>query len=304
MFSTTLLDGFRASVLEQSLGVYGVHVYQEGRGEAEHRFRADDRAHLYSASKTFTALAIGMAEAEGRLALTDRALDFFPALRAAAASGSEAITVRDLLHMRAGHDAALFSTDARSHELTRDWAEVFFSLPMARAAGVDFLYDNGCTYMLSRIVEAVSGEGLRAYLMPRLFVPLDIPNPQWDTCPRGHALGAVGLHLRTAELGRLGRLLLQDGQWADRALVPSAYTARMVSDIVPTRGFGDAECVPGYGYQVWRCTWPEAYRADGKYGQYSIVLPRERAVVSVSAHNEGCAYEILRAVWREILVRL
>jgi CubicO group peptidase (beta-lactamase class C family) len=221
-----------------------------------------------------------------------------------ASHGSEEITVRDLLHMRAGHAESLFSTSESTWERERDWAEVFFQTPMKSPAGTAFLYDNGCTYMLSRIVEATSGKTLRDYLMPRLFAPLDIFYPQWHACPGGHTLGAVGLYLTAGEFARLGILMLQNGVWNEKQLVPEEYIRAATEDTVETAGFEDAENRCGYGYQLWRCTVPGAYRADGKYGQYSIVLPDKEAVVAVTAHNAVCANDILRSVWAEILPRL
>ncbi|MCM3659955.1 hypothetical protein M3148_02935 [Georgenia satyanarayanai] len=52
---------------------------------------------------------------------------------------------------------------------------------------------------------------------------------------------------------------------------------------------------------MWACTPDGAWRADGKYGQFSVVLPRHRAAVTITAHHEGAANDILRAVWDELL---
>jgi CubicO group peptidase (beta-lactamase class C family) len=298
-----ILEGFGRAVREQSLGAFAAHVWQRGEGTGL-LFCDGEREHLYSGSKAFASMAVGMAAGEGRLDLSDRALDFFPQYKDAAAPGSEGITVRDLLHMQAGHAESLFSTREDTWERERDWAGAFFQRPMAAPAGTVFLYDNGCTYMLSRIVEAVSGETLRGYLMPRLFAPLDIFYPQWHACPGGHTLGAVGLYLTAEEFSRLGILMLQNGVWKGKQLVPEGYVRAASGDTVETAGFEDAENRCGYGYQLWRCTIPGAFRADGKYGQYSIVLPDREAVVAVTAHNATCANDILRAVWAEILPRL
>jgi CubicO group peptidase (beta-lactamase class C family) len=300
--NTEILDTFMA--VANRLGVYGIHLYQEGRGSTERRLRSNERVHLFSGSKAFTSMAVGIAAEEKRLSLTDTALSFFPQFRDIAAEGAEAITVTDLLQMRAGHENTLFTTVEAPHEPNRDWAEAFFRRPLIHPAGTVFLYDNGCTYMLSRIVEAVSGQTLRDYLMPRLFSPLGISNPQWHTCPGGHTLGAIGLYLTTEEFSRLGILLLQEGRWEDKQIVPASYIRLAATDLVEAQGFPDAENRQGYGYQLWRCTVSGAYRADGKYGQYAIVLPDRRAVVTVTAHNEQNANDILRAVWREVLPRL
>lgn len=299
-----LLDGFRVAVQEKNLGVYGVHIYREGEGCLQYQFRSEERVHLFSGSKTFTSLAVGMAIEEGRFALDTPAIDFFPSLRNNREEGNEKITVRDLLQMRAGHASSLFSTDEDSHERKKDWAECFFWQPVFAPAGTVFLYNNGCSYMLSRIVEAASGQTLRDYLMPRLFNPLGIFNPQWHTCPGGHSLGAIGLYLKTSEFALLGRLLLQNGAWEGQQLVPAGYLRQAVEDTVQTQGFEDEECRQGYGYQMWRCSLPGAFRADGKYGQYSVVLPNRRAVVTITAHNEAATYDILRAIWNELLPRM
>lgn len=299
----TMLEGFYAAALGKDLGVLGIHVYQKGES-VQFLFRDDERNHLYSGSKAFTSMAVGIAAGEGLLSLNDRALDYFPACKVTAADGNENITIKDLLQMRVGHEKSLFDVSEVSWERQRDWAESFFATPMYTSAGTAFLYDNGSTYMLSRIVEAASGATLRDYLMPRLFGPLGIFNPQWHTCPKGHSLGAIGLYLTTEEFSRLGILLLQNGRWQGRQLVPEEYVRVAANDTVTVEDFGDDENRQGYGYQLWRCTVAGAFRADGKYGQYSIVLPDRDAVVTVTAHNERCANDILRAVWSELLPKL
>jgi len=302
--NASIFEAFRETVIKKQLDVYGIHIFREGKNSCEYRFRSNERVHLYSGSKAFVSMAVGVAESEKLLALSDSVLSFFPEYSYCAAKGAEEITVRDLLQMRAGHGKSLFTTDEQSHERVCDWAELFFRQPQEHPAGASFLYDNGCTYMLSRVVEAVSGRTLRDYLMPRLFEPLGIFNPQWHTCPGGHSLGAVGLYLNTEEFSRLGILMLGHGRWKERQIVPEEYMKLAVEDTVEVEGFSDEENRQGYGYQLWRCTVPGAFRADGKYGQYSIVLPEHRAVVTVTAHNEQTANDILRAVWSEVLPRL
>ncbi len=292
----SLLTDFRLSVLEKNLGVYGIHVYQNGKTLAEHRFRSNDKVNLYSGSKTFSSSGIGIAEGEGRLKLSDFALDFFPEYRAIAPAGNEKITVRHLLQMSSGHMAE----DYRQDDPT-DRAKIFFSVEMKEEAGSHFYYENLCTYMLGRIVEKVTGETMLAYLKPRLFDPLGIVNPQWLTCPNGHTLCSTSLLLTTEEFSRVGITLLQNGVYNDKQVVPADYVARMHSDWADTSNRDDPESSGGYGYQVWKCTPEGAYRADGMYGQFSVVLPEYNAVITVTSHNENTPNDILRAMWSDIL---
>jgi CubicO group peptidase (beta-lactamase class C family) len=82
--------------------LYGVHVYRRGAEPVERRLRSDDRENLCSVSKTFTSVALGIAEAEGRLALDDPAHNYFPEFKKSAAPGLERVTLRHLLTMTSG----------------------------------------------------------------------------------------------------------------------------------------------------------------------------------------------------------
>lgn len=294
----SLFNQFRLTAAEQNLGVYGIHLYQEGKGSISHRFRSNDRECLYSASKTFCSVAVGICQDEGKLRLSDPVISYFPEFEKLASSGSEKITLRDLLHMAAGKDVALFSVDEEQYV---DWAELFFKDPMQREPGEKFFYANACTYMLGRVVEKVSGKNLREFLMPKLFEPLEIFNPQWETCPTGHTIAATGLYLTTEELSRMGRLLLQNGVYHDRQIVSAEYVSAMQNDIISTAHWvPDSEHMQGYGYQVWRCTQPGVYRLDGMYGQFSVIDPEKKAVATVTAHNEKCPNDIVRAVLNDV----
>jgi CubicO group peptidase (beta-lactamase class C family) len=118
----------------------------------------------------------------------------------------------------------------------------------------------------------------------------------------GFALGAVGLQLRTSEITRIAQLLLHEGTCGRRRLVPGDYIARMTADTTDT---GRAE--PDnrtYGLHVWLCARDGAWRMDGIYGQFGIVLPGHRACVSVMAHYLGPTTRILDCVWEHIVPAL
>jgi len=305
MLDSSLLTDFRLTCLERHLGVNGVHVYQQGVGEVAHYFQADDRAELWSASKTFTSVAIGMCAAEGRLQLTDPVLGFFPEFADGAAPGTQAMRIVDLLQMRSGKDFEELP-EATSDEVEHaDWAELYFRAPQDTPPASHFFYANGSTYMLSRLVEKTSGLVLRDYLMPRLFEPLGIVNPWWNACPQGHSFGCYGLQLTLTEFAKLGRLLLQTGAWDDNQLVPASYVEAMHTDVVPPAGhFEGDEWNAGYGYQVWLNRWPGSFRADGKYGQHCVVMPDRQATVTVLSHSETNTAGILAAIFNDIAQKL
>jgi CubicO group peptidase (beta-lactamase class C family) len=149
-------------------------------------------------------------------------LDYFPEYGNVAFAGSEKITVKHLLQMSSGHMAEDFS-----QYNSKDRAEIFFKSKMKKEAGSEFFYEDLCSYMLGRIVEKVSGDTMLDYLKPRLFDILGIVNPQWHTCPYGHTSCSGGLYLNTEEFSRIGIMLLQNGVYNDKQIVPADYVRRM-----------------------------------------------------------------------------
>lgn len=292
------LLGFRQAVTERGLGVEGVHIAQDGKDPVAFRWVSDDRREVYSVSKTFTSVAIGIARAEGLLDLDDRVLGHLPILVDGAAPGVEDITIRHLLTMTAGID---YRWDDPDTDHPGDPIEDFLSTPLHAAPGSWFAYRGTNSYLLSRILHAVSGQDMRDFLMPRLFSPLRIGNPQWLRCPLGYSMGAVGLQLRTEEISRLGVTLLHRGIHEGRQLIPAEYVDLMHDRPTPS----DLDGVEGsYGLHCWHCDRDDAWRMDGMYGQFSIMFPHQRACVTVTSHYEKPTTDILDAVWDELVHHL
>ena len=169
-----LLDDFIRADHERGLGIYGIHLHREGSPPVERRVRSDDRVNLYSVTKTFTSVAVGLAEAEGRLSLDDRLLDHFPELRPIAADGVEAVTLRQLVTMTSGTSHEWFADERID---AADLLPEIVAAPLAAAPGTRFAYTGSGPYAIGRVIARITGADLRSYLLPRLFAPLDLHNP-------------------------------------------------------------------------------------------------------------------------------
>src|SRR6185312_2801990 len=171
----------------------------------------------------FTATAVGLAIAEGKLSLDDQVIKFFPEETPAEPSANLlAMRVRGLLRMNTGNQSEpLIRVDDPSKQ-PDTWVKTFLTHPVPFKPGTHFLYNSPATYMLSAIVQKVTGMTVLDYLKPRLFEPLGINNPRWVASPQGITAGAYGLSLRTEEIARFGQLYLQKGKWRGKQLVPSA----------------------------------------------------------------------------------
>ena len=136
--------------------------------------------------------------------------------------------------------------------------------------------------MLSAMVQNATGETVLDYLRPRLFDPLGIENPTWASSPEGITLGGYGLSVRTEDIARFGQLYLRKGLWRGMQLVPADWVAEATARQVSNGSNPRSEWDQGYGYKFWRCRH-NAYRADGAFGQYCIVLPDQDAVVAITS---------------------
>jgi CubicO group peptidase (beta-lactamase class C family) len=267
------------------------HVVAEGWWAP---YSADTPHTMFSLTKSFTSTGVGLAIAEGRMSLDDPVLSFFPDEAPAEPSEKlKSMRVRDLLSMSTGHEKeAPWQSEA-------NWARAFLAQPVPHKPGTHFLYNTPASYMLSAIVQKVTGAPLVGYLRPRLFEPLGIEGLQWDTNGEGVTIGGYGLHLRTEDVARFGQLYLQKGLWRGKRLLPAewveAATARQTSNGSNPASDWDQ----GYGYQFWRCRHG-AYRGDGAFGQYCIVMPAQDAVVVITSGVKDMQ-SVMNLVWERLL---
>ena len=287
--------------------MHGVHVHVAGQSPVEHHWTRDVRRDVFSVSKTFVSVAVGIAAAEGRLSLTDPLLSHLGHLAPTAAEGVESITIEQLLRMTSG---IVYRWDDPTTSPSADPAQPIVAAPLGSQPGTSFVYRGGNSYLLSRVIHSCSGQDVRDFLQARLFAPLGIEDPPWQRCPRGFSLGATGLSLRTEEIARLGRTLLHQGAWQSRQLIPADYTAELISDPVDTLGHlatgatGPHPENARYGKHVWLCARDNAWRMDGIYGQFSVILPQQQACITVTGHYLGPTTDILDAIWSEIVSAL
>src|SRR6267142_1410306 len=171
-------------------------------------YDAESPHSLYSLSKSFTSTAVGLAISEGKLSLDDEVLKFFPDdAPSEPSSNLKAMRVSDLLRMSTGQQAE------PGRKADQSWTRTFLAQPIPFKPGTHFLYNTSATYMLSAIVQKATGMTVLDYLRPRLFEPLGIDRPTWETSPQGITVGGYGLSVRTEDIAKFGQLYLQKGQW-------------------------------------------------------------------------------------------
>jgi CubicO group peptidase (beta-lactamase class C family) len=248
---------------------------------------------LYSASKTFTATGIGLAISENLLKLSDKVVSFFPySLPDSISDFMKELTVKHLLTMSVGQDP-----EPRSMGNNGDWIQTFLSTEPIYEPGTVFKYNNMATFMLSAIVQQVTGQTLFDYLQPRIFQPLGIRGIDWDLNPQGINLGMIGLRLRTEDLAKFGQLLMQNGLWNKKQLIPESWVKEATSMKIESNDPSNKlpkdlnDWVQGYCYQMWRGR-NNSVRLDGMAGQFVILFPDMDAVVVLTANARNTQDEL------------
>lgn len=262
----------------------------------------------WSASKTFTATAVGFAVQEGLLSLEDKIVDrLLPEQLPDQVSDTLAtLTLYDLMRMASGlkvdNIGALGAYDPEA-TIKNTLAEGFRFAP-----GEFYKYNSFNTYLLSVAVTNVTGQKVVDYLKPRLFEPLGIYNYHWDESLEGYSMGGWGLYITSESLAKMGQFFLQKGQWNGKQLLNQEWMeAAMTAQIMQGKGKTEEEIAAlpdndkfdGYCYQMWRGRH-NSVRLDGAHGQYSMILPDCNAVIVVTG-NSNKTDKLRDAIWANLL---
>ena len=283
--------------LDRIEGVHSVMILRHGKVLAEGwwaPYDADSNHELYSLSKSFASTAVGFAIAEGKLSLDDELLKIFPEDAPPEPSANlKSMRIRDLITMSAGHQ------DETSSAADKITPKSFLAHPVPHKPGTHFKYNTPATFMLSAAVQKRTGQTLAEYLKPRLFDPLGIAKPVWNTNAQGIALGGYGLRVRTEDIARFGQLYLQKGVWQGKQLLPKEWIELATSRQVSNGSNPKSDWEQGYGFQFWRCR-NGAYRGDGAFGQYCVVLPEQDMVLAITSGLRDMQ-AVLNLIWDKLL---
>ena len=253
-------------------------------------FTKEGQHNVYSASKTFVSVAVGLAIEDGLLNLDDKVIRFFPkSLPDTLSENLKVLTIRHLLTMTSGIHPNWSMRNNHS-----DWGACYLR-EKVETPGKVFQYDSMVTYLLSSIVQHVTGKKVFDYLNERIFTPLEIYDAEWEVSPEGINTGGWGLRLSPLSMAKFGQLLLNQGKWKGKQLLSAQWVKEMSANQQST---GKLE---GYGYHVSLCDFPNVYRADGAFGQYIIVAPDQDMVIAINQANLSNGIHERHLIWEHLL---
>lgn len=322
-WNTSLLDALAGTLAGPShAGITSVLVAQHGRliyetyaNGGEHERLNDMR----SAMKTATALLVGAAIDQGRLAGDQ--VRVYPLFRdEVRARGLDvrkaAMTLQDLLSMSSAWDCdddnAFSSGNEERMYVSEDWTAFALNLPLRGYApwhkrpedspyGRTFSYCTAGSFLLGAVVERATRQPLATFARDVLERPLGISNVQWNRASEGVGMGGGGTRYRTRDVAKLGELLRDQGRWQGTPVVSAAWIAAMLTPRAVPRENTE------YGYQLWRFRFPVRGRDEwvwamsGNGGNYVFVAPQFGlvAVVTSTAYNQRESHPRSQALFRD-----
>lgn len=263
-------------------------------------YKADTLHRMFSISKSFTAIAIGLLADEGKLSLEDNIIDYFPdKVPSDVHPWIASMTLRDMLMMRTCHAATTYKVDMKS-----DWVESFFTVPPTHPAGKIFHYDTSSAHTLCALAERLSGMPMLDYLKRKL-APLGLSEQSYMLQdPFGVSMGGSGLVATPMDLLKFGYFIFHDGKVEGQQLLSASYirtATSHLSDTLLTAPVRSEAC--GYGYQFWR-NERGGYVCYGMGGQLIIFLPDYDLICVTTADTQGIGggnQAIYDALYEEIL---
>jgi Beta-lactamase class C and other penicillin binding proteins len=244
----------------------------------------------YSITKSFTATAVGFAADEGKLRLSDRAIDFFGSdeLPVNLSKRWRDITLRHLLTHTVGlEQGILFEDDRYDRTLERDWIKRSFSAELPFAPGEKFAYSNSNYFLAAAIVRRAVGEDVGLYLNRKLFEPMEFGAHAFERSAAGDIMGATGLFVYTWDMWKLGYLYMTGGlDFKGQRLLSEEWVRSALTNQVEIEG------APRYGYSFG--IDESGFTCSGSGGQILRVIPERKFIFAAHAAGEPDYGALLR----------
>lgn len=226
---------------------------------------------MYSITKSFVALAVGLLAREGRIALEDPICDYFPEKlpEGGAHPWCREMTIRDMLTMR-----TCYASTTYKRYSGEDWTESFFRVEPDHVPGTVFSYDTSSAHVLCALVEKLTGKKLLDYMREKCLNRLGFSGEAYIIeDPVGVSQGGSGMMCTLRDVAKVAWLCNHYGVLDGEELLPREYLKEAFSPIVPTdlQPVLDEQC--GYGFMTWMPR-KEGFVLFGMGGQLAVCFPR------------------------------
>ena len=287
-----LMDAFERREIEN----HSFMIVRHGKVCAEawaKPFGPDIPHAMYSFSKSFAATAIAFAIDEKiivpstnePLTLDTKLKDIFPEEFAAKKRPhpyDDELTLRFMLRMQSGKQMNLMADKA-----TIDWIADYINAPFNAKPGTFWNYCNENSFMFCAAIHRLTDLSVNEFLTPRLYEPLGIEEPMWETNQDGIEAGGWGMYLKTEDMAKFMLCYCDGGKFGGKQVIPAWWAKEASKQQVDNSIEIQPDNKAGYGYHFW-LNQIGGFRADGMFSQHGLALPAYDAVIITTS---GCPIE-------------
>ncbi len=250
-------------------------------------YKADTLHRMFSITKSFVSIAIGLLEEEGKLSINDKIIDYFPEKISDGELSPylRELTIKDMLRMATCHKMTTYKLPG-----VTDWVGSFFTTPPSHVPGTTFSYDTSSTHTLCALVEKMTGMKMLDYLRVRFLDEIGFSKEAYVlAAPGGESLGGSGLMATPMDLLKFIYVISRNGKVNDSQLLPEDYVRAATAFQIDTYGKCSSwEEMQGYGYQFWRASHNGVW-CYGMGGQYACYYPDQDMILITTADTQGRA---------------
>ncbi len=248
-------------------------------------FHKDFKHRMYSVSKSFVSIAVGMAADDGLLSLDDKFVDYFSEyLNEYTDDKLRECTIKDFLTMETSMQCGIwwFGTG------TKDRTEVYFRKPSDKICGTLFEYDSPGSYMLGVIVEKVTGKPFLEYIKEKALLEMGFsPDAYCLKVPGGHSFGDSGVMCTARDLLIFARFVMNKGKWNSKQYMSREYLEAATSKLVDNSAMGHTAFEDfGYGYLIWMAP-DNGFAFVGMGDQFAICIPEKDFIFIINSDNQS-----------------
>lgn len=249
-------------------------------------FNKDTLHRMYSVSKSFVSIAIGLAEQEGLLSLDDKFNDYFPEYQNQNIDKKyRETTIRDMLTMRScmAKYSPWWETDDR--------AKAYFDVTSNQISGTNFSYDSSGSFILGCIVEKVTGMPYLEYLKEKVLLEIGFSKESYCLlAPGGHSHSDSGVMCTPRDLLIFARFVMNKGVWNGKRYINEEFITNAISKQtdnnisgIPTPLYNKN----GYGYLIWKMP-RDGFGFIGMANQLAICDPKTDFIFIMTGENMVC----------------
>ena len=292
-----MIEKLAKAAKENNFNVYRITEICGDKSTTEVITPSNDCNNVYSISKAITSTALGVLYDEGKISLDDNIYDFFADDYPELDDIWKSVTLHNVLTHTTGIAEPFLDVDAPVDIIETEGCDDYLKIALNRlpvkTPGTEWNYSDSNYYIISRVIEKVSGIELEQFLFKHFFRKMKFQSAGFAKCPYGHSMGATGLFLNTVDLAKFGKMCLDGGKWEGEQLISKQWL-----DISTSRQWD----LPGDGFYGFGFSGSKNKTftvSGGMYGQTLFFSRKHNYVVAYTCHDADGRIGLLTRIMEE-----